>query len=217
MSQLTFQFPFKTTYFEKDFYVSSNNFKAYRLIESWPEWTSKNINIYGPRGCGKTHLAKILQKKINSIILDANEISNNSLKIINNYNCVILDNFSNNINENLLYSLINQIIQKDQYLVLNSMSPIKTSNVGLKDLESRLQSFVDLGIDLPTDDLLRVILTKSFSDIQIKVDIKLLEYILKNIERTYETVFQFIKDIDKESLSSGKSISLKLIKKVLNE
>ena len=217
MSQLTFQFPFKTTYFEKDFYVSSNNFKAYRLIESWPEWTSKNINIYGPRGCGKTHLAKILQKKINSIILDANEISNNSLKIINNYNCVILDNFSNNINENLLYSFINQIIQKDQYLVLNSMSPIKTSNVGLKDLESRLQSFVDLGIDLPTDDLLRVILTKSFSDIQIKVDIKLLEYILKNIERTYETVFQFIKDIDKESLSSGKSISLKLIKKVLNE
>ena len=217
MSQLTFQFPFKTTYFEKDFYVSSNNFKAYRLIESWPEWTSKNINIYGPRGCGKTHLAKILQKKINSIILDANEISNNSLKIINNYNCVILDNFSNNINENLLYSFINQIIQKDQYLVLNSRSPIKTSNVELKDLESRLQSFVDLGIDLPTDDLLRVILTKSFSDIQIKVDIKLLEYILKNIERTYETVFQFIKDIDKESLSSGKSISLKLIKKVLNE
>ena len=41
MSQLTFQFPFKTTYFEKDFYVSSNNFKAYRLIESWPEWLQK--------------------------------------------------------------------------------------------------------------------------------------------------------------------------------
>ena len=32
---------------------------------------SKNINIYGPRGCGKTHLANILQKKINSIILDS--------------------------------------------------------------------------------------------------------------------------------------------------
>ena len=47
MSQLIFQFPFKTNYFEKDFYVSSNNFEAYRLIESWPNWISRNINIFG--------------------------------------------------------------------------------------------------------------------------------------------------------------------------
>ena len=39
MSQLTFKFPFKTTYYEKDFYVSSNNFEAYKLVESWPNWS----------------------------------------------------------------------------------------------------------------------------------------------------------------------------------
>lgn len=63
MSQLTFKFPFKTSYYESDFYVSSNNFDAYKLIESWPEWPDKKINIYGPTGCGKTHLANILKKK----------------------------------------------------------------------------------------------------------------------------------------------------------
>ena len=70
---------------------------------------------------------------------------------------------------------------------------------------------------MPTDDLLRVILTKTFSDKQITVNIKFLEYILKNIDRSYEKIFKFVKDIDKESLSSGKSINISLIKKVLNK
>ena len=50
MSQLTFKFPFKTKYYEQDYYVSSNNFSTYRLIEDWPNWPGKFVNIYGPRG-----------------------------------------------------------------------------------------------------------------------------------------------------------------------
>ena len=59
--------------------------------------------------------------------------------------------------------------------------------------------------------------SKVFSDKQIEINSKVLEYILKNIERSYEKVFKFVKDIDNESLSSGKSININLIKKVLNE
>ena len=76
MSQLVFKFPFKTKYYEQDYYVSSNNFAAYRLIESWPNWPDKWVNIYGPKGCGKTHLSNILKKKISVIeIFDAKKIS----------------------------------------------------------------------------------------------------------------------------------------------
>ena len=64
MSQLVFKFPFKTKYYEQDYYVSSNNFSAYRLIESWPSWSEKWVNIFGPSGCGKTHLSNILKKKL---------------------------------------------------------------------------------------------------------------------------------------------------------
>ena len=98
---------------------------------------------------------------------------------------------------------------------MNSLKPLRKNNTKLKDLKSRFDTFIDLGIDLPTDDLLRVILTKSFSDKQIKVSVKLLEYIIKNIERSYEKTFKFIKDIDAVSLSSGKSININLIKLVL--
>ena len=67
MNQLVFKFPFKKKYFEQDFYVSKNNFSAYKLIESWPNWTSKWLNVYGVQGSGKTHLSKILEKKINKV------------------------------------------------------------------------------------------------------------------------------------------------------
>ena len=76
MNQLTFKFPFKTNYFEEDFYVSRSNFDAYKLIESWPKWSSRLINIFGPSGCGKTHLANIFNKKINSFLIKASDLKN---------------------------------------------------------------------------------------------------------------------------------------------
>tara|TARA_B100001741_G_scaffold299293_1_gene285607 strand:- start:211 stop:882 length:672 start_codon:yes stop_codon:yes gene_type:complete len=217
MNQLTLKFPFKASYYKNDFYVSSNNFEVYKLLESWPNWPSKNVNIFGPKGSGKTHLANILKKKINSFIIEANELKNETLQKIKSRECLIIDNYNNNIEEKLLYSALNQANQENQYVVINSHDSIKNCDVTLKDLKSRFESFVDLGIKLPTDDLLRVILTKSFSDKQIKVNVKLLEYILKNIDRSYEKVFEFIKNIDSESLSTGKSININLIKKVLKK
>ena len=217
MSQLIFKFPFKATYYENDFYVSSNNFSAYRLIENWPNWPDKKINIYGPKGCGKTHLSNILQKKINSLIISPSEIESFDINNLNNIDCLIIDNYDNDIEEKFFYSFLNQIIQTNKYLVINSQIPIKKTKVKLNDLKSRLDSFIDLGIDLPTDDLLRVIITKYFSDKQIKVNIKLLEYILNNIDRSYEKIFKFIRDIDDESLKLGKPISMKLIKSLIEK
>ena len=52
MSQLVFKFPFKVKYYEQDFYVSSNNFSVYKLIESWPDWPGKWVNIFGSSGSG---------------------------------------------------------------------------------------------------------------------------------------------------------------------
>ena len=218
MNQLTFKFPFKTTYYEQDFYVSSNNFSAYRLLETWPEWPDKWINIFGPKGCGKTHLSNIFMKKIKSVYVEAiNFKDHDIIANIENQNCLIIDNYKNNIGEEEFYSMLNFLKQSDKYLIVNSLKPIKNEKTELKDLRSRFDSFIDIGIGLPTDDLIRVILVKSFSDKQINVSVKLLEYILKNIGRSYEKIFQFIKDIDIESLSAGKSININLIKKVLNK
>jgi len=216
MSQLIFKFPFKTKYYEQDYYVSSNNFSAYKLIENWPKWPGKWVNIFGPSGCGKTHLSNILKKKINLIeIIDAKNINEKKISKFEKLDCLIIENYNYNIDETFLYSTLNQLKQLGSYVVINSKTPIKDYKYNLKDLQSRANSFVNLGIELPTDDLLRVIISKSFSDKQIEITPKISEYIIKNIERSYEKVFKFIKEIDDLSLSSGKSININLIKKVL--
>ena len=216
MSQLTFKFPFKTKYYEQDYYVSSNNFLTYRLIENWPKWPDKWVNIFGPKGCGKTHLSNILKKKIaNSKIVNAGNIDDKELVNFDKVECLIIDNYQFNIDEKLFYTILNHSKQCDNYVVINSISPIKDIKFKLEDLKSRAKSFVSLGIELPTDDLLRVIISKTFSEKQIDINPKISEYIIKNIERSYDKVFKFIKEIDDLSLSSGKSININLIKKVL--
>ena len=77
MDQLIFKFPFSKKYYEQDYFVSSNNFSAFKLIEEWPSWPGKWLNIFGDSGSGKTHLAKILEKKINKTkLIDAKDVNN---------------------------------------------------------------------------------------------------------------------------------------------
>ena len=119
MTQLVFKFPFKTKYYEQDFYVSSNNFSAYKLIESWPNWPGKWLNIFGTPGSGKTHLSKILGKKIENVkIINAIDIDQDIVSKLVNFECVIIDNFKNNIEEKIFYSILNQSKQLDKYVLL---------------------------------------------------------------------------------------------------
>ena len=218
MNQLVFKFPFKVKYFKQDFYVSSNNFSAYKLIESWPNWPGKWLNVFGMSGSEKTHLSKILEKKINKIkLVEAKYLNNKIIEELNKIDCLIIDNYQNNIDENLFYSILNQSKQLDNYIVVNSTLSLNELNYNLLDLQSRLNSFIFIGIQLPNDDLLQVIISKFFSDKQINLNPKISEFIIKNVDRSYEKMFNFLKDIDELSLSTGKSININLIKKALNK
>ena len=218
MNQLTFRFPFSKKYYEQDYYVSSNNYPAFKLIDGWPDWPGKWLNIYGEKGSGKTHLSKILENKIKKTkIISANKINNNIIKDLNSLDCLIVDNYNNNIDEELLYTIFNHSKQLENYVLINSLNSIKKLNFNSKDLQSRINSFVFIGIELPTDDILKVIITKTFSDKQVIISPKLTNYIINNVERSYQKMFKFIKEVDELSLSTGKSININLIKKVLEK
>ena len=217
MSQLIFKFPFKTNYIKQDFFVSSSNFEAYKLIESWPNWPDKSINVHGPSGCGKTHLSKILANQMQTIFINSKNFNEETIVKNKLFKCLIIDNFNNNINEKLLYSMLNHLKQIDKYVLINSLKPINHYEIKLKDLKSRLEGFIKIGISLPTDELLKVVILKIFSEKQIKISEKNVEYIIKNIERTYDKILKFTKEIDNLSLSTGKVININLIKKVLND
>ena len=215
--QLIFNFPFKKTYLSQDFYVSKNNLNAFKLIESWPQWPSRFINIFGPIGCGKTHLANILSSKINSLIISSKKIDENIINQFKTKECLIIDDFDNDIDENLLYSIINLANQDNKYLIISSPISLKKFKIKLKDLNSRFTSFIEVGIDLPTDDLIKVILTKNFSDKQISISKKNIDYIVNNIDRSFEKINLFSNSIDNLSLEKAKPINLQFIKDVLKK
>jgi len=216
MDQLIFKFPFSKKYYEQDFFVSNNNFPAYKLIESWPSWPGKWLNIFGSSGSGKTHLAKILEKKINKIaLIDAKKVNDQVVQSLNNVDCLIIDSFENNIEEKLLFTILNHSKQLESYVLINSLYSIKNTKFNLPDLQSRINSFLHIGIELPTDDLLKVIISKTLSDKQISINPQISDFIIKNVERSYDKMFKFLKDVDELSLSTGKSININLIKKVL--
>ena len=73
--QLLLKFPSKQAYLKEDFYVSSSNNEAFKLIESWPKWIKKTVNIFGPQGSGKTHLISMLKNKTSTIDVDSNQVT----------------------------------------------------------------------------------------------------------------------------------------------
>ena len=214
--QLILKFPVNKAYLKEDFYVSASNKEAYDLVNSWPKWIKRIANIFGPSGSGKTHLASMLKNKTTTLEIQSEGLNDKIFFELKTKEALIIENLSEKVSENLLLSLWNIFLQDNKYLLITSTRPISTYKFKLLDLKSRINSSVIIGINLPSDDLVSVILAKNFSDKQIKVEKKHIDYIIKRIDRSYEKISQFILTLDKYSLKKGSPFGLKLIKEVLN-
>ena len=213
--QLILKFPTQQAYKKEDFYVSSSNQEAYDFINSWPKWIKRIINIFGPSGSGKSHLASMLKSKTSCLWIDSNEINEKTFLKFKTQETLIIENLNEKISEKLLFTLWNIALQDNKYFLITSTKPLNSYKFKMNDLVSRVNSSLIIGISLPSDDLISVILAKNFSDKQIKVKKKHIDYIIKRIDRSYEKISQFILTLDKYSLKKGSPFSLKLIKEVL--
>ena len=213
--QLILKFPSHRAYKKEDFYVSPSNQEAYDLINSWPKWIKRTVNIFGPSGSGKSHLTSILKNKTSSLQIEANALNDEIFFKFKTKETLIIENLDRKVSEKLLFSLWNIALQDNKYLLITSKKPINSVKFKLRDLTSRVTSSLIIGINLPSDDLISVILAKNFSDKQIKVEKKHIDYIIKRIDRSYEKISQFILTLDKYSLKKGSPFALKLIKEVL--
>ena len=213
--QLIFKFPSYNAYKKEDFYVSPSNQEAFDFVNSWPKWLKRIVNIYGPTGSGKTHLASILKNKTSYLQLDSKDLNEQNFLKFKTKEALVIENFDDTVSEKKLFSFWNMALQDNKYFLINSIKPINSYNWKLKDLESRINSCLIIGIKLPSDDLISVIIAKNFSDKQIKVEKKHIDYIIKRIDRSYEKISQFILTLDKYSLKKGSPFGLKLIKEVL--
>ena len=217
LNQLLLNFEHKQNFKDEDFYVSDSNFYAYKIINSWPKWEKKFLNVCGEKYSGKTHLTNIFLKNFKGIKINSNSFKNEDFKNLKIYENIVLEDFDKNINENLIYSFFNFIDQDNKYLIINSSIPISEIDFKLEDLRSRAKNCLVAKINKPDDELIFALILKNFSDRQILIDKKLIDYITKRINRSYGKIYEFIYKINEVSLIKKKSIDFKIIKEVLEE
>ncbi len=204
--------------FENDnFYISKSNRHILNLFDNWPNWEKNFLNISGERFSGKTHLINIFLKRFKGIKFEIEDLTNEGLKKIKTHKNIILENLNVNVNEKLFFALLNIIDQDNKFLIITTKKPIVNLKFELTDLNSRLNNFLLFNIEKPDDDLIFALVIKNLSDRQISLDNRLINYITKRIDRSYDKIFDFIYKIDQMSLKKKKSIDLKIIKEVLGE
>tara|TARA_Y100000741_G_C18211945_1_gene542062 strand:+ start:290 stop:952 length:663 start_codon:yes stop_codon:yes gene_type:complete len=215
LNQLLLKFDLKQNYKYDDYYVSKSNFYPFKIINDWPRWEKNILNIYGEKFSGKTHLTDIFLKKFKGKKIKGNQFNNDTLKEFKIVENLVIDDFDKNIDEKLMYSLFNLADQDNKYIIINSLIPINEINFKLKDMLSRAKNCLFAKIEKPDDDLMYAILIKNFSDRQIVIEKKFIEFIIKRIDRSYEKIYEFIYKIDEISLKKKKSIDFKIIKEAL--
>ena len=217
LNQLLLKFDLKQNYKNEDYYVNKSNFFAFSFIENWPKWEKNILNIYGDKHCGKTHLSNIFKKQHKAFKIQANKFNHENLKEFKVFENLILDDFDETIDEKLMYTLFNIADQDNKFILINSLIPINKLNFKLEDLVSRSKNCIFAEIENPDDELMFAILLKNFSDRQISIEKKLIDFIIKHIDRSYGKIYEFIYKLDEISLKKKKSIDFKIIKEALKD
>ena len=217
LNQTLLQFQLEQNFAYDDFFVSKCNYFAFNLIETWPKWEKNILNIYGEKFSGKSHLSEIFKKKNKAIIIKNDEINDKFFNKIRFHENIILDNLDYVEDENILYSVLNFVEQFNKFLIINSINPINSMDFSLPDLKSRFKNCISAKINKPDDEMIFALILKHFSDRQIKIEKKVIEYITKRIERSYGKILDFIYKVDQFSLINKKAIDYKVIKKILEE
>ena len=217
LNQLILNFDYEQNFKDQDFYVTKSNEFSFKLLNSWPKWEKNFVNLIGQKFSGKTHLVNIFLEKFNGIKIEASELSDDFLKQIKIFENIIIENLYDQIDENLFFTLLNIIEQDNKYLIITSIKPIVEHTFKLEDLNSRSKNFLLSSIEKPNDDLMFALILKNLSDRQISIDKKLIDFIIKRIDRSYGKIFEFIYKIDEISLKRKKPIDFKIIKEALGE
>ena len=217
LNQLIINFDHEQNFKDDDFYVSKSNHYTFSLLNEWPKWQKNFLNICGEKFSGKTHLVNIFIKKFGGIKLNAKSLKNDDLKKIKIYENIILEDLDKNVDEKLIYSLLNIIDLDNKYIIITSIESIVDIEFSLDDLKSRTKNFILQNIEKPDDELMFALILKNLSDRQISIDEKLINFIIKRIDRSYSKIFDLIYKCDELSLKKKKPIDFKIVKEVLGD
>ncbi|MFC4348247.1 DnaA/Hda family protein [Kordiimonas lipolytica] len=210
--QIPLELPHKPSFEMADFIVSASNEAAFAMIDGWPDWPHHAIALVGPAASGKTHLAKAWAKRAEALEVNAAD----EVGTIPPGSNVLVDGAdAPDRKDETLFHLFNWAKETGGYLLLTGRAAPNLWDVSLPDLRSRLATMPVAEIREPDDHLLMVLLVKLFSDRQLQVDLAVVDYIIRRIERSFTAAKDLVDAIDRNALADKRKISKALAKTCL--
>lgn len=222
MSQLALDLPTRASLDGADFLVAPSNRAAVATIDRWPDWPSHALALVGPEACGKSHLAAVWRARSGADMPGHEAIAARSRAMRRDRPAVLLEDVdrglrAGGIDPVDLFHLHNWLRERGGFLLLTGREPPARWPTTLKDLASRLAALPVARISAPDDDLLAALLVKQLADRQIRVEPKLVEFVLTRIERSFAAIAAAAALLDRESLRRRRPITVPLARELLGQ
>ncbi|MBQ9035544.1 MAG: hypothetical protein IJ099_06280 [Alphaproteobacteria bacterium] len=227
LKQLPFPFKTKNLMSETDFMVTDCNREAFQMVEQWPYWPESGLVIYGPEGCGKSHLAHMFADKVRCSaeiqtkqisILNAEQIKMRNVQRIADENiCLAVENLSVKADNEALFHLFN-IYNNEQgrYILWTAPTAPNYMHFSLKDLQSRLNMLPCIAIKEPDDKMMQMLIVKLFNDRQLLISPEILDYIVVKARRSFSYVSRLVAEIDDISLAYQSAVNYFVVNKAID-
>jgi chromosomal replication initiation ATPase DnaA len=212
--QLPLDLPVRSAMNAAGFVVSDSNRDAVAWVDRWPDWPNGVLAVYGPPGCGKTHLAHVWLEKLSGARSAARFLEPSALEQLPLGENLILDGIR--LPEEHLFHLINHVRAQQTALLILDREPPARWAVRLPDLASRLASVPAVAVLPPDDTLLAAVLAKHFADRQVDVAPEVIAYLVKQIERSFTAAETMAVRLDRAALARRAAITIKLARDLLS-
>src|SRR5262249_10419358 len=162
----------------------ASNASAVDWVDRWPEWPPGPVVLYGPPGCGKTHLLRHWCDRAAAVAINGANLDEEAVARFVGDRCyrIAVDD-GDTASEQPLLHLHNLCLESRGSLLIAARQPPGLWRVALGDLGSRLRAAHAVAIGPPDDQLLGAVLIKHFADRQLRVAPELVSYLLRQIER----------------------------------
>jgi len=211
-SQLTLPLATDPALSRDDFVLAPGNAEAVAFVDSWPAWPAPTAAIYGPAGCGKTHLASVWAARAEAEIVDARSLHDGLVPRLRG--ALVIDNVDGSDpteRDGPLFSLFN----RGEALLLVGREAPSDWPVRLPDLASRLRALLAFSLWAPDDALLSALAHKLFSDRQLRVPDAVIDRMILALERSPASIRDFVHRLDQEALAQKRAINLALLRELL--
>lgn len=211
--QLVFGLDMPEALSAEDFIAAPSNAAAREMIAQWPHWPGPALALVGPAGCGKSHLAAIWAQRAGALVMRGEGLDESVLTAAPS--AVLVDGRPDA--EAALFHLFNQMRENGASLLLVSRQAPAGWPVRIPDLASRLRAMPVVEIGPPEDALLRQVLVKLLADRQLAVDPVVLDFAVRRMERSLESVGRLVETLDRLALEERRPITRSLAARALDE